>query len=105
MKGKITSNPFVLQPYASKELFCDREQELRDIISYLENGANVSLISMRRLGKTGLILRTFDELRGKEYGYVTIYSDIYATSSVDDFISALASIRIFAVTEALLYLG
>lgn len=99
MKGKITSNPFVLQPYASKELFCDREQELRDIISYLENGANVSLISMRRLGKTGLILRTFDELRGKEYGYVTIYSDIYATSSVDDFISALASAVVAHVKE------
>ncbi len=85
------SNPFVLQPYVCKELFCDREAELRDIISYIGNGANVSLISMRRLGKTGLILRAFDELKDKKYGYDTIYVDIYATTSMEDFISALAS--------------
>lgn len=85
------SNPFVLQPYVSKEFFCDRETELHDIISYIGNGANISLISMRRLGKTGLILRTFDELQGKSYGYDTIYVDIYATTCVEDFISAFAS--------------
>ena len=91
MKDKAISNPFVLQPYVSKDLFCDREQEVRDIISYLDSGANVSIISLRRLGKTGLILRTFDELRERGSGCLTIYADIYATASVEDFISTLAS--------------
>lgn len=91
MKAVFDSNPFVLQPYVSKELFCDRMQEMQDIVSYLENGANVSLITMRRLGKTGLILRTFEELREKKYGYTTIYADIYSTQSVEDFVSVLAA--------------
>ncbi len=90
-ENRNNSNPFVLQPYVSKELFCDREAELKDIVSYIENGANISLISMRRIGKTGLILRSFDELREKKYGYLTIYADIYATASIEDFISVLAS--------------
>ena len=101
MKEKnYISNPFVLQPYVSKELFCDRETELRDIISYMENGANISLISMRRLGKTGLILRTFDELKGKKYRYDTIYVDIYATTCIEDFISALATAVITTKKES-----
>ncbi len=99
MKEKSVSNPFVLQPYVSKELFCDRESELHDIVSYIENGANISLISMRRLGKTGLILRTFDELNERKYGYLTIYVDIYATTSIDDFISAVASAVVEKIKE------
>lgn len=91
MKNAFDTNPFVLQPYISKELFCDRDKEMEEIISYLENGANISLITMRRIGKTGLILRTFEELRSKKYGYTAIYADIYATQSVEDFISTLAS--------------
>jgi len=91
MKSAFDTNPFILQPYISKELFCDRVQEMKDIITYLENGANISLITMRRIGKTGLILRTFEELRSKKYGYTAIYADIYATQSVEDFISTLAS--------------
>ena len=56
-------NPFSLEPYTTKERFCDREQELKDIISFLTNGSNVTLISPRRYGKTGLIFRTFDTLQ------------------------------------------
>ena len=53
-------NPFTLVPYASKELFCDRENETKTLIEYLLNGSNVTLISPRRYGKTGLIYRFFD---------------------------------------------
>ena len=91
MQNSVYSNPFTLRPYVSKELFCDRKQEISDVIRFLENGSNVSLISMRRIGKTGLILRTFDELKIKKLGYETIYADIYSTQNVDDFISALSA--------------
>jgi len=100
MKYLFDTNPFVLQPYVSRELFCDRVQEMNDIISYLENGANVSLITMRRLGKTGLILRTFEELRSQKYRYLAIYADIYSTQSVDDFISALAAAVVGQVKQS-----
>ena len=58
----MNDNPFILEPYRSKELFCDREEETSRLIEDVENGRNVTLISPRRLGKTGLILRTFDEI-------------------------------------------
>lgn len=100
MKKMNLQNPFVLQPYLSKNLFCDRVREMNDIISFLENGANVSLITMRRIGKTGLILRTFDELKGKKYRYNTIYADIYATSDIDGFVSTLASAVVSQTKES-----
>lgn len=83
-------NPFILTPYLSSDLFCDREEETEKLIDYLESGRNVTLISPRRLGKTGLIYRVFDEIaiRGKDYD--TIYVDISATSSIDGFIKALS---------------
>ena len=81
-------NPFPLEPYTTKEYFCDREQELKDIISFLTNGSNVTLISPRRYGKTGLIFRTFEDLREKQY--TCIYADIFATQSLDDFIKILS---------------
>ena len=51
----MNDNPFILEPYRSKELFCDREKETSRLIEDVENGRNVTLISPRRLGKTGLI--------------------------------------------------
>ena len=81
-------NPFVLQPYVSKDLFCDRRYELEEMVSHIRNGANLTLISMRRIGKTGLIFRCFEELEA--LGYKTYYADIYATLCLDDFVKTLS---------------
>lgn len=81
-------NPFSLEPYTTKERFCDREQELKDIVSFLTNGSNVTLISPRRYGKTGLIFRTFDAL--KEKHYTCIYADIFSAQCLDDLIKILS---------------
>ena len=83
-------NPFILTPYLSKDLFCDREEETEKLIAYLESGRNITLISPRRLGKTGLIYRVFDEIAIRNIGYDTLYVDISATSSIDGFIKALS---------------
>ena len=83
-------NPFILTPYLSRDLFCDREEETEKLIDYLESGRNVTLISPRRLGKTGLIYRVFDEIAIRRKEYDTIYVDISATSSIDGFIKALS---------------
>lgn len=79
-------NPFVLVPYVSKELFCDRENETVTIIDYLLNGSNLTLISPRRYGKTGLIYRVFDEIKQREIDVNTCYFDIYSTEKLEDFI-------------------
>ncbi len=48
-------NPFVSRGYISKELFCDRKTELDTLVNYIENGADITFVSPRRIGKTGLI--------------------------------------------------
>lgn len=59
-------NPFIYQGYESPEYFCDREAETATLLSHLKNGRNVTLISPRRIGKTGLIKNTFFYLEEEE---------------------------------------
>ena len=56
-------NPFTIKSYESKEQFCDREEELQLLLRNCFNRTDTTLISQRRMGKTGLILRLFDELK------------------------------------------
>ena len=86
-----------LEPYTSKELFCDREQELKDIVSFLTNGSNVTLISPRRYGKTGLIFRTFEDLREKNY--TCIYADIFSAQNLEDFLKILSEAVVSAIAS------
>ena len=99
----MEKNPFVIKSYESKELFCDREKELQLMVRNCTNGADMTLISQRRMGKTGLILRLFDELRELEPDLKTIYVDIYASRSLADFIKLLAeaSLRAFPKKDSM----
>ena len=83
-------NPFILSPYTNKLLFCDRESELKTLFDYVTNEANVTLISPRRMGKTGLIYRLFDEISTQKLDFETFYVDIYATQSIDEFIKVFS---------------
>ena len=83
-------NPFILEPYRNKELFCDREVETEQIIEYLNNDRNITLISPRRLGKTGLIYRIFEEIGERQKDTETFYLDISSSQSLEDFIKLLA---------------
>lgn len=64
--NKKLVNPFIYQGYESPEYFCDREAETATLLSHLKNGRNVTLISPRRIGKTGLIKNTFFYLQEEE---------------------------------------
>lgn len=86
----MLENPFILEPFISKEYFCDRERETEDIIRNITNGRNTTLISPRRLGKTGLIFRVFEEIKERNLPYETIYADISDTLSLEDFIKVLS---------------
>jgi Predicted ATPase (AAA+ superfamily) len=70
--------------------FCDRKTETDEIIKYLENGSNITLISPRRLGKTGLIYHIFDVLEERDADYETYYIDIYPSRSFEDFLALTA---------------
>lgn len=79
-------NPFVLLPYEGKEFFCDREKETAAIIDDLNNGVNVTLISPRRYGKTGLVYRVLDELSQVKPATVRCYCDIYSADGLEGFV-------------------
>ena len=78
-------NPFVTKGYAGSEYFCDRQKETKDLVQLLTNENNMALISPRRLGKTDLIHHTFNQPEIKDH-YYTFIIDIYATSSLADFV-------------------
>ena len=83
-------NPFYLIPHTPEQYFCDRKKETEDLVHFLENGQNVTLIAPRRYGKTGLIYHVFDKIAEKKGRMELFYMDIYATGSVDDFIAVFA---------------
>ena len=82
------NNPFVIRGYAGAEYFCDRQKETAKLISAIENDCDVTLISPRRFGKTGLIHHTFAQLPSE---YTGIYLDIYAMKDLASFTKAFAS--------------
>lgn len=82
------NNPFVTNGYAGEHYFCDRVEETKRLTDLLTNGNNVALISPRRLGKTDLIRHCFSQPEIKD-SYYTFLIDIYATSSVQDFVNTL----------------
>jgi AAA+ ATPase superfamily predicted ATPase len=78
-------NPFSFSGIVEDPAFCDREKEQTDLRKFIENSQNVLLYSHRRFGKTSLINRVFKDFNG----IVTIYVDLYGTTSIEDFITAL----------------
>ncbi len=84
------NNPFLIAGYYSPEFFCDRVKESHDISDALYNGRNVTLISPRRMGKTGLICHIFHLLKEEHPDIVTLYMDIFPTQSLSDFVHVFA---------------
>lgn len=79
-------NPFVTKGYAGPEYFCDRVKETSQLVELITNGNNMALISPRRVGKTDLIRHCFQQREIKDR-YYTFHIDIYATSSLRDFVN------------------
>lgn len=89
MKQVELDNPFVVAGYFGPDYFCDREKETESLSSALKNGWNVTLISPRRLGKTGLIMHTFNKIEA-ETDVKCFYVDIFSTKNMSDLVQALA---------------
>ena len=74
--------------YLSDEYFCNRIEETAFLLKQIVNGRNVALISPRRMGKTDLIhhcMRQSDIVDN----YIPIFVDIYATTSLAEFVYQL----------------
>lgn len=83
MKG--VKNPFLLQGYVAPEYFCDRKEETKNLVSALLNGRNVTLMSPRRMGKSGLIHNAFHHLASSNPEIKCFYLDIYSTRNLREF--------------------
>lgn len=81
------NNPFHLSGYTDPEYFCGRKEETQILTEAILNGRNLTIVSLRRMGKTGLISHVFHHL--KETDIKSIYVDIYGTTSFQDLVSTL----------------
>ena len=83
------NNPFIISnEYVSEEYFCDRKFETKVLIDNILNGRNTVLISMRRMGKSGLISHCFNNKAISE-SYTTFFVDLYSTSSLSEMVSLM----------------
>jgi len=77
-------NPFVYGKEVSRENFCNRLSEIKELLRDISNSQNVIIFSQRRFGKTSLIKRVFDDLDLSQI--IPIYVDLYPVLSEEDFI-------------------
>ena len=83
------NNPFIISnEYVSEEYFCDRKFESKVLVDNILNGRNTVLISIRRMGKSGLISHCFNKSSISK-SYTTFFVDLYSTSSLSEMVSLM----------------
>lgn len=97
-KSQNSFNPFPTTKYIGSEYFCDREKELSIIKSAFENDRPITVFSMRRMGKTGLIKHFQNSLKPSNK-YLYIYVDMFNTNSDEEFVTKLVNASIMALNN------
>ncbi len=83
-------NPFISIGYKSPNYFCDRKKESKQLSAFMQNGVNVTLFAIRRIGKTGLIQHVFYPYRNSRK-IACIYVDVLSTNNLTEFTNVLAT--------------
>ena len=83
-----TINPFQYGGIVGPEAFCNRQQELQDLIRAAENAQRMFVYAERRLGKTSLVQRVMDSLDRKSF--LPVYIDLWPTDGTSSFIAVTA---------------
>jgi AAA+ ATPase superfamily predicted ATPase len=78
----MPKNPFIISLIQPEAPFCNRSQEMWQLISYGSGGTNVVIFSPRRFGKTSFVKRVQSNLAKK--GMLTLYADFFGVTSIDD---------------------
>lgn len=91
-------NPFPISGYRGPEYFCDREKETNLLVKNAVNGVNTTLLSVRRMGKTGLLYHTLDKLQ-RQKKTIGIYLDIFDTENFRDLTNHLATAMLQAFPD------
>jgi len=82
-------NPFIYGGEVSGKSFCNRTEEIKEILSDIRNSANVVIFSQRRHGKTSLIKEILR--RSQRQKILTFYIDLYPAVTKDKFIEVYAN--------------
>lgn len=90
MKAEIT-NPFITGGYLSAEFFCDRTEETKRLIDAILSRRNITLISLRRMGKTGLLRHVKYQLERTKKAFTVIYVDLLPTMNVNEMLNTVSS--------------
>jgi len=90
MKDKIT-NRFVTGGYVSPEYFCNRNDESQRILNAISSRRNLTLISLRRIGKTGLLKHVKYLLEHSENPYAVIYVDLLPSMNGNEMLNLISS--------------
>ena len=84
-------NPFPEYGYFGPDYFCDREKETAQLMEALRNGSNVTLMSPRRIGKTGLIHHVFGLMKTLDKNVQCFYVDIFPTKTFTQMVQLMAN--------------
>jgi uncharacterized protein len=90
MKEKIT-NPFITSGYVSPDYFCNRITETKKILNAINSRRNLTLISLRRTGKTGLLKHVKYLLEHSAKEYTVIYIDLLPTMSGNELLNSICT--------------
>jgi hypothetical protein len=82
------ANPFIMRVIPPDYPFANRVQELKELSSHARNKANVVVFAPRRYGKTSLVKKIQANL--KQDGFITIYTDFFMVTSVEDIAERIA---------------
>jgi AAA+ ATPase superfamily predicted ATPase len=89
--NKKVSNPFVTGGYLSPDYFCNRTNETERLLKAIASGRNVTLISLRRMGKTGLLKHVRNQLESTKQPPSVVYIDLMPTMDGREMINTIAS--------------
>jgi AAA+ ATPase superfamily predicted ATPase len=81
-------NPFVYGETVRGDNFCNRKQEIYELVNDIKNGTNVIIFSPRRYGKTSLINHVL-EIAGQK-GILSFYVDLFPAVNKQKFIEIYA---------------
>jgi hypothetical protein len=82
------TNPFTFGALALDRAFTDREAEIRELVSDMQNGQDALVYAPRRYGKSSLVLRAAQ--RAMRKGILVGYCDLMRTPTKERFAAALA---------------
>lgn len=80
-------NPFIVSGFEGPEYFCDRKNELAKLREAFDNKRNVTLFSLRRMGKSALVKYHYKNISGKAE---CIYVDIFPARNLTEFTEIFA---------------